>query len=116
MRFRAARVVTLQKRMPLPSGTQGPRPRNTAILPSALLHSPFFKAKTSLSETDDNKIPVTDPKRVKNTTIFSSKVTEESRRNGILPMRPQTMVSEQYKGVWCLVFPGNSPFARVNNF
>ncbi|GBN79654.1 hypothetical protein AVEN_204397-1 [Araneus ventricosus] len=43
---------------------------------------PFFKAKVSPSEIDDNKIPDTDPKRVKNTTIFSSKVSSRvGKRN-----------------------------------
>ncbi|GBM88109.1 hypothetical protein AVEN_87487-1 [Araneus ventricosus] len=41
----------------------------------------FSELKTSLSETDDNKIPVTDPKRM----IPSSKgQLEGGRRNGIL--------------------------------
>ncbi|GBN79385.1 hypothetical protein AVEN_187969-1 [Araneus ventricosus] len=51
----SAWVVTLQKRTPLSSDTPGPGQRSTAILPSALLHSPFFKAKTSLSSGSSSK-------------------------------------------------------------
>ncbi|GBM55857.1 hypothetical protein AVEN_2558-1 [Araneus ventricosus] len=64
-----------------------------------------------LSEIDDSKIPDTDPKRVKNTTIFSSKVREESRNSS------NASPNDGFGAVTgCLVFPGNFPLSRVNNF
>ncbi|GBL87229.1 hypothetical protein AVEN_270509-1 [Araneus ventricosus] len=101
MRFRAARVVTLQKHTPLPSGTPSPGPRNTAIFPSALLHSPFFKAKTSLSETDDNKIPVTDPQTGEKNYNFQFKGQREEQEKRNSSNAPSNDGLGAVTGVWC---------------
>ncbi|GBN04646.1 hypothetical protein AVEN_238650-1 [Araneus ventricosus] len=48
-----------------------------------LLHPPFFNPKNALRPTK-NQIPDTDPKRVKNTTIFSSKVSSRVGKRNFL--------------------------------
>ncbi|GBN39644.1 hypothetical protein AVEN_114649-1 [Araneus ventricosus] len=91
-------------RQPFFRKTSAPRPRANGQGPL------FFQAKTSLSQTAGKpKISVTDPKRVKNTTIFSSKVSSRVGKRNFCNA-PGT---ESQRG---LVFPGNSSPARVNNF
>ncbi|GBM13618.1 hypothetical protein AVEN_229589-1 [Araneus ventricosus] len=78
---------------------------------------PFFKAKASLSfrslkplclRPPTNKISVTDPKRVKITTIFSSKVSSRVGKRNFCNAPAQRVK----RG---LVFPGNFSTAGVNN-